>query len=54
VVTEVDNLNFLFAAYTVVWVFLFLYVLTLSRRNRSLETEIEELRQLLERGGNDR
>ncbi len=49
-----DNLNFLFAAYTVVWVFLFLYVLTLSRRNQTLEREIEELRQLLERGGSER
>jgi len=41
------NLGFLFAAYSMVWVFLFLYVLTLSRRNRSLAREIEELRRLL-------
>jgi CcmD family protein len=45
------NLNFLFAAYTAVWVLLFLYVLVLSRRNRTLEKEIEELRALLERQG---
>ena len=43
------NLNFLFAAYTAVWVLLFVYVLMLSRRNRTLEKEIEELRQLLRR-----
>ena len=43
------NLNFLFAAYTAVWVLLFLYILTLSRRNRSLNKEIEELRELLQR-----
>lgn len=43
------NLNFLFAAYTAVWVFLFLYVFMLSRRNRTLQKEIEELRQLLQR-----
>ncbi len=43
------NLNFLFAAYTAVWVLLFLYILVLSRRNRSLEKEIEELRELLQR-----
>lgn len=43
------NLNFLFAAYTAVWVMLFLYILMLSRRNRSLEKEIEELRELLRR-----
>lgn len=43
------NLNFLFAAYTAVWVLLFFYVLVLSRRNRALEKEIEELRDLLQR-----
>lgn len=43
------NLNFLFAAYTAVWIMLFLYILVLSRRNRSLEKEIEELRELLQR-----
>ncbi len=43
------NLNFLFAAYTAVWVLLFIYVLMLSRRNKSLQKEIEELRQLLRR-----
>lgn len=48
-----DNMNFLFAAYSAVWVLLFLYILTLSRRNRSLERDIEELRELLQRR-NDR
>ena len=43
------NLNFLFAAYAAVWVLLFLYMRTLSRRNRSLDKEIEELRELLQR-----
>ena len=43
------NLNFLFAAYAAVWVLLFFYVLSLSRRNRSLDKEIEELRELLQR-----
>jgi CcmD family protein len=43
------NLNFLFAAYTAIWVLLFLYILSLSRRNRSLDKEIEELRELLRR-----
>jgi len=41
------NLDFLFAAYTAIWILLFLYISTLSRRNRSLEKEIEELRELL-------
>jgi CcmD family protein len=45
----VANLNFLFAAYTAIWVLLFLYILLLSRRNRTLQKEIEELRELLQR-----
>ena len=44
-----EHLNFLFAAYTAVWALLFLYIQVLSRRNRSMEKEIEELRELLER-----
>ena len=43
------NLNFLFAAYTAIWVFLFLYILMLSRRNRTLQKEIDELREILQR-----
>ena len=44
---DMANLNFLFAAYTAVWVLLFLYILSLSRRNRSLDKEVDELRELL-------
>ena len=43
------RLPFLFAAYTAVWVLLFLYIQILVRRNRRLEKEIEELRSLLTR-----
>ena len=42
------NLSYLFAAYTAVWVALFVYVLRLARRSRELEEEIRELRRLLE------
>lgn len=44
-----SNLNFLFAAYTVIWVLLFVYIRLISHRNRLLEKEIEELRELLRR-----
>ena len=44
-----ENLSYLFAAYAAVWVLLFVYVVVLSRRNRALEREIDELRQLLQR-----
>lgn len=47
--SDMTNLNFLFAAYTAVWILLFLYILSLSRRNRSLDKEVEELRELLQR-----
>jgi len=43
------NLNYLFAAYTAVWVLLFFYILSVARRNRSLEEEIDDLRELLRR-----
>jgi len=43
----VANLTYLFAAYTAVWAVLFIYILMLSRRNRMLQKEIDELRQLL-------
>jgi len=46
---DMTNLNFLFGAYTAVWVLLFLYILSLSRRNRSLDKEVDELRELLQR-----
>lgn len=44
-----EIVNFLFAAYTAVWVLLFLYILMVARRNRALQKELDELRQLLER-----
>ena len=43
------NLSYLFAAYSIVWVGLLVYVITLARRNHSLEREVEELRELLKR-----
>jgi CcmD family protein len=43
----VTNLSYLFAAYTVVWVGIFLYCLRLGRRNRELEEEVREIRRLL-------
>jgi CcmD family protein len=41
--------GYLFAAYAVIWIALFLYLLSLSRRNRELEEEVRDLRRLLER-----
>ena len=43
------HLPFLIAAYAVVWLGLLLYVAALARRNRALEQELDELRELLSR-----
>jgi CcmD family protein len=42
-------MSYLFAAYSVVWVLLFGYVLGISSKQKKIETEIETLRKLLER-----
>ena len=41
------NLSYLFAAYAVVWIGIFLYVLRLGRRSQELEEEVRELRRTL-------
>ena len=43
------HLPYLFAAYTAVWIGIFVYLLRLERRSRELEDEIRELRRLRER-----
>jgi len=40
-------MGYLFAAYTAIWIALFVYLLRLSRRSRELEEEIRELRRQL-------
>jgi CcmD family protein len=45
----VTNLPYLFAAYAVVWVGLFVYLRRLARRSREIEEEIRELRERLGR-----
>jgi CcmD family protein len=39
------GLDYLFAAYTAVWIALFGYLLTIGRRARRLEREIADLRR---------
>ncbi len=45
VLKEVRNLSYLFFGYAIIWIFLFGYVYSLSRRERELRNEIERLRQ---------
>ena len=47
-----DNLTYLFAAYAVTWVAFFLYVFFMSKKQREMEREIEELRRELEERDN--
>jgi CcmD family protein len=43
-----NHLGYLFAAYAVVWIGIFIYLLRLAARTRELEEEVRELRRLLE------
>lgn len=45
-----DHFPYLFAAYTVVWTVIFLYVLYLDRRGRRMEKDLEELNKLIKKG----
>lgn len=40
-------MNYLFAAYTLIWIVLFGYVLRLSRRQQALKVEIDQMQQQL-------
>ena len=42
-----EHFPYLFAAYTIVWVVLFLYVLSIDRRARKAEKELEALKRSL-------
>jgi CcmD family protein len=41
-------MTYLFAAYTIIWVVLFAYIFSISRRQHKFHEEIDRLKQLLE------
>ncbi len=41
-------MSYLFAAYAVTWIFLFLYLLGISAKQKKLDTEIATLKKLIE------
>jgi CcmD family protein len=47
-VSPTKNLNFLFAAYAVVWLLIVGYLFSLSRRQKKLAQEIDSLKQMRE------
>lgn len=44
ILIEVRNLSYLFFGYAVIWLFLFGYIYSLSRRERDLRNEVERLK----------
>jgi CcmD family protein len=44
------NLDFLFAAYSVVWLLFFGYMASISSRQKKLTQEIEALKRVLDEG----
>lgn len=42
-----NNLGYLFAAYTFIWAAVFAYVYIIARRQKMLERELEALREML-------
>ena len=44
-----SNLPYLFAAFAVSWAVFFVYAFFIMRRQQEMQTEIKELRQVLER-----
>jgi CcmD family protein len=41
-------MSYLFAAYMVIWVALFIYLLSLSKKQQRVDREIETLKKILE------
>jgi CcmD family protein len=42
-------MSYLLAAYSLVWILLFAYILSISSKQKKLDMEVETLRKLLER-----
>ncbi|MDK2824118.1 MAG: hypothetical protein PWQ67_835 [Clostridia bacterium] len=48
-------MGYLFLAYSVIWILIYLYVLTINKRQKQLEQEVESLKLAMQRvsGGGD-
>ncbi len=42
-----DNALYLFSAYSIAWIIIFLYSYSISRRQKSLENQIAEMKEAL-------
>lgn len=45
ILREVRNLSYLFFAFGLIWALLFLYLWSLSRRERDLQREVDEMKK---------
>ncbi len=45
----VNTMNYLFAAYTAIWMILAVYMFSIHSREKKLRQDLQNLRQLLER-----
>lgn len=45
---EIRNLSFLFYGYTVIWVIVVAYIYSLTRREKNLRDQIDELKKEIE------
>ena len=48
-----ENLGYLFAAYTVIWAVVFGYVLFMQRKQQSLQRQIDRLQESADKPKND-
>ena len=46
-----EHVSYLFAAFLAVWIIIFVYLFSLSRRHRDLANEVEALRRMMEQKG---
>ena len=49
-----ENIGYLFAAYTVIWVVVFGYVLMMQRKQRQLQREIKLLQESIDESKTDK
>ncbi len=50
----VNTMNYLFAAYTAIWIILAVYLFSIQSREKKLRRELQNLRQLVERQASKR
>ncbi len=50
----VNTMNYLFAAYTAIWIILAIYLFSIQSREKKLRQQLENLRQLVERQSSKR